>query len=42
MNVMSTLSDVYLKRNQLDSDKKVIMEMERLEDEYYMAYEAAR
>ena len=40
MDVMSKLSDVDFKQNQLDSGKNVVIEMEKLGDEYYMAYEA--
>ncbi|MCG8075365.1 MAG: hypothetical protein JAY75_03880, partial [Candidatus Thiodiazotropha taylori] len=42
MDVMVKLSDFYLQSKQLESGRKVVIEMEKVEEEYYSAYEAAR
>lgn len=42
MDIMISLSDLYMKHNDLEKGKKVVAEMEKLEDEYSTASEAAR
>lgn len=42
MDVMTKLSDLFLKSKQMDSGRKVVLEMEKVEVEFYLAYEAAR
>lgn len=42
MDVVAKLSDFFLKCKQLESDRKVVLVMEMVEEEFYSAYEAAR
>ena len=42
MDVMTKLSDFFFKSKQMDSGRKVVLEMEKVEEEFYSAYEAAR
>lgn len=42
METMSSLSDLYSKHKERDKDKKVVMEMEKLESEFATANETAR
>ena len=37
--VMSQLSDIYVRNNQLDNATKIVNEMEKLEEEFHSAYE---
>ena len=41
MDVLTKLSD-FLKSKQLDSGRKVVLEIKKNEEEFYSAYEAAR
>lgn len=42
MEVMTSLSDLYIQTKALDKGKKIVIEMEKMEAEFYIAYEAAR
>ena len=42
IDVMTKLSDFFFKSKQMDSGRKVVLEMEKVEEEFYLAYEAAR
>ena len=39
MEVMSQLSDIYIRNNQFDKGAKIVNEMEKLEEEFHSAYE---
>ena len=39
MEVMSQLSDIYIRNKQLDNATKIVNEMEKLEEEFHSAYE---
>ena len=39
MEVMSQLSDIYIRNKQLDKATKIVTEMEKLEEEFHSAYE---
>ena len=39
MEVMSELSDIYIRNKQLDKATKIVTEMEKLEEEFHSAYE---
>ena len=42
MDAMTSLSDLYMKNKDLENSKKVVLEMEKVEEEFTIAYEAAR
>ena len=42
IEVMASLSDLYIQTKALDKGKKIVTEMEKTEAELYIAYEAAR
>ena len=42
MDAMTSLSDLYMKNKDLENSKKVVLEMEKVEEEFAIAYEAAR
>ena len=39
MEVMSQLSDIYIRNNQFDKGAKIVNEMEKIEEEFHSAYE---
>ena len=39
---MSSLSDLYIKNKEMDQGRKVVVEMQKLEEEFSVTYEAAR
>ena len=42
MEVMTSLLDLYIQTKALDKGKKIVIEMEKMEAEFYIAYEVAR
>lgn len=42
MDAMTSLSDIYMKNKETEKSKKVVLEMEKIEEEFTTAYEAAR
>ena len=42
MDAITSLSDLYMKNKDLETSKKVVLEMEKIEEEFAIAYEAAR
>ena len=42
IDVMSSLSDLYIKNKEMDEGRKIVVEMEKLEEEFSLTYEAAR
>ena len=42
IDVMSSLSDLYIKKQEMDQGRKIVVEMEKLEEEFSVTYEAAR
>ena len=39
MEVMSKLSDIYIRNKHLDKASKIVNEMDKLEEEFHSAYE---
>ena len=39
VEVMSQLSDIYIRNKQFDKGGKIVNEMEKLEEEFHFAYE---
>ena len=42
MDALTSLSDLYLTSKETENSKRVVLEMERIEEEFTSTYEAAR
>ena len=42
MDAMTSLSELYMKNKDMENSKKIVREMEKIEEEFTTAYEAAR